>query len=118
MPTLKKLIEQIEHNDQYIDKINRIITQDEQASRILRGLENRINFETRLNEYKLIVKFNNFKGFQSYKVTILKNDKDYLKGMIAINQNIQKPMIKLIYDFDDKIPELNDDIVKLFEEAI
>ena len=51
--------------------------QDEQTYRILRGLENRINFEVRLNEYKLTVKFNKFKGFQSYKFTIVQNDKDY-----------------------------------------
>lgn len=64
--------------------------QDEQTYRILRGLENRINFEVRLNEYKLTVKFNKFKGFQSYKFTIVQNDKDYLNGIIAISQNVQK----------------------------
>ena len=118
MPTLKKLINQIEHNDQYIDQINKIIIQDEQSYRILRGLENRINFETQLNEYKLTIKFNKFKGFQSYKFTITKNNKDYLNGMIAISQRIQKPIIKVNYDFDKDIPELNDDIVQLFKVAI
>ena len=59
--------------------------QDEQTYRILRGLENRINFEVRLNEYKLTVKF---KGFQSYIFTIVQNDKDYLNGIIAISQNV------------------------------
>ena len=56
MPTLKKLINQMEHNDLYIAKIDEIIQQDKQTKHLLKGLKYDIDFETTNKEYKLIVK--------------------------------------------------------------
>lgn len=56
MPTLKKLIKQMEQNDPYINKINEIIQQDKQTKHILRGLMNDINFEANFKNYKLVAK--------------------------------------------------------------
>lgn len=39
MPTLKKLINQMEHNDPYIIQINEFVQQDKQTKHLLRGLK-------------------------------------------------------------------------------
>lgn len=120
MPTLKKLINQIQHNDPYILKINEIIQQDKQTKHILRGLLNDIDFEATLNEYKLIAKTKTTYGMvpDMYQFTITKNDEEFLKGNITPIQKIQKFKVTFDYDFDKDLVELNDDIVQLFEDAI
>ena len=122
MPTLKKLINQMEHNDQYILKINEIIQQDEQTKHILRGLKNYIKFETTKKEYKLIAKptiSNPYElSLNMYHFTILKNDEEFIKGSIAPINKIQKFKVTFAYDFNKDLAELNDDIVQLFEKAI
>lgn len=120
IPTLKKLINQMENNDKYIIKINKIIQQDEQTKHLLRGLKNDINFETINKEYKLIVKsriaYDPF--LNHYYFTITKNDEELLKGSITPVHKIQKFKITFDYDFEKDLVELNNDIVQLFEDAI
>lgn len=120
MPTLKKLINQMENNDKYIIKINKIIQQDEQTKHLLRGLKNDINFETINKEYKLIVKsriaYDPF--LNHYYFTITKNDEELLKGSFTPVHKIQKFKITFDYDFEKDLVELNNDIVQLFEDAI
>lgn len=122
MPTLKKLINQMEQNDPYIIKINEIIQQDEQTKRILRGLRNDIHFETTFKEYKLVTKpkiSNPYDlSLNMYHFTITKNDKEILKGNITPVNKIQKFKVTFAYDFEKDLVELNDDIVQLFEDAI
>lgn len=122
MPTLKKLINQMEQNDPYILKINEIIQQDEQTKRILRGLRNDIHFETTFKEYKLVTKpkiSNPYDlSLNMYHFTITKNDKEILKGNITPVNKIQKFKVTFNYDFEKDLVELNDNIVQLFEDAI
>jgi hypothetical protein len=122
MPTLKKLINQMEHNDPYIIKINEIIQQDEQTKHILRGLKNDIHFEATFKEYKLVARpqiSNPYElSLNMYHFTITKNDKDFIKGSITPVQKIQKFKVTFAYDFEKDLVELNDDIVQLFEDAI
>ena len=120
MPTLKKLIKQMEYNNQYIIKINEIIQQDEQTKHLLKGLKYDIDFETTNKEYKLIVKsriaYDPF--LNHYYFIITKNDEELLKGSITPVHKIQKFKITFDYDFEKDIVELNNDIVQLFEDAI
>lgn len=51
MPTLKKLINQMEQNDPYIIRINEFVQQDEQTKHLLRGLKNHINFVNSIKDY-------------------------------------------------------------------
>ena len=120
MPTLKKLINQMEHNDPYIIKINEIIQQDEQTKHLLKGLKNDINFETTNKEYKLIVKSKIAYDpcLNHYYFTITKNDEELLKGSITPVHKIQKFKVTFAYNFDKDLVELNNDIVQLFEDAI
>jgi hypothetical protein len=122
MPTLKKLINQMEHNDPYILKINNFIQQDEQTKHILRGIRNEISFETTFKEYKLVARpqiSNPYElSLNMYHFTITKNDKDFIKGSIAPVQKIQKLKVTFTYNFEKDLIELNDDIVQLFEDAI
>jgi len=122
MPTLKKLINQMEHNDPYILKINNFIQQDEQTKHILRGIRNEISFETTFKEYKLVARpqiSNPYElSLNMYHFTITKNDKDFIKGSIAPVQKIQKLNVTFTYNFEKDLIELNDDIVQLFEDAI
>lgn len=122
MPTLKKLINQMEHNDPYIIKINNFIQQEEQTKRILRGLRNDIHFETTFKKYKLVTKpkiSNPYDlSLNMYHFTITKNDKEILKGNITPVNKIQKFKVTFAYDFEKDLVELNDDIVQLFEDAI
>lgn len=122
MPTLKKLINQMEHNDPYIIKINEIIQQDEQTKRILRGLKNDIHFEAAFKNYKLVAKpqiSNPYElSLNMYHFTITKNDEDFIKGSITPVQKIQKFKVTFNYDFEKDLVELNDDIVQLFEDTI
>lgn len=122
MPTLKKLINQMEHNDPYILKINNFIQQDEQTKHILRGIRNEIRFETSFKEYKLVAKLKISNPYDlslnMYHFTITKNDKEFIKGSITPVQKIQKFKVTFAYDFEKDLVELNDDIVQLFEDAI
>lgn len=120
MPTLKKLINQMEHNDKYIIKINEIIQQDEQTKHLLRGLKNDIDFETIHKEYKLIVKsriaYDPY--LNHYYFTITKNDEELLKGNITPVHEIQKFKVTFNYNFDKDLVQLNDDIIQLFKDSI
>lgn len=122
MPTLKKLINQMEHNDPYVVKINEIIQQDDQTKRILRGLRNDIHFETTFKEYKLVARpqiSNPYElSLNMYHFTITKKDEDFIKGSITPVQKIQKFKVTFNYDFEKDLVELNDDIVQLFEDTI
>ena len=120
MPTLKKLIKQMEHNDQYIIKINEIIQQDEQTKHLLIGLKNDIDFETTNKEYKLVVKSRNAYDpcLNHYYFTITKNDEELLKGDIIPIHKIQKFKVTFNYNFDEDLVQLNDDIVQLFKDTI
>ena len=120
MPTLKKLINQMEHNDPYIIKINEIIQTDERTSRILRELRNSIDFEASFNDYKVITKSKITYGPHPdfYQFTITKKDKELLKGIITPVNKIQKFTVTFTYDFNKDLVELNDNIVQLFEDAI
>ena len=122
MPTLKKLINQMEQNDPYILKINNFIQQDEQTKHILRGIRNEISFETTFKEYKLVARpqiSNPYElSLNMYHFTITKNDKDFIKGSIVPVNKIQKFKVTFSYDFEKDLAELNDDIVQLFEDAI
>ena len=120
MPTLKKLINQMEHNDPFIFRINDFIQQDKQSENIIRGLRNHIDFEATNKEYKLVAKADNFTAPSSnlYRFTITKNDKDFMKGTISPLYNVKKFRVTFAYDFDKDLVELNDDIVQLFEKAI
>lgn len=122
MPTLKKLINQMEQNDPYIIKINEIIQQDEQTKHILRGLRHDIKFEATFKEYKLVAKpqiSNPYElSLNMYHFTITKNDKEFIKGSITPVNKIQKFKATFSYDFEKDLVELNDDIVQLFEDAI
>ena len=120
MPTLKKLINQMEHNDLYIAKINEIIQQDEQTKHLLRGLKNDIDFETTNKEYKLVVKSRIAYDpcLNHYYFTITKNDDELLKGDIIPVHKIQKFKVTFNYNFDEDLLQLNYDIVQLFEDAI
>lgn len=120
MPTLKKLINQMEHNDPYIIKINNFIQQDEQTEHLFRGLRNHIDFEATNKEYKLIVKSKIAYDpcLNHYYFTITKNDEELLKGSITPVHKIQKFKVTFAYNFDKDLVELNDDIVQLFEDAI
>ena len=112
----------MEQNDPYIIKINEIIQQDEQTKRILRGIKNDIHFEATFKEYKLVTKpkiSNPYElSLNSYHFTIIKKDKELIKGNITPNNKIQKFKVTFNYDFEKDLVELNDDIVQLFEEAI
>ena len=120
MPTLKKLIKQMEYNDPYIIKINNFIQQYEQTEHLFRGLRNHIDFEATNKEYKLIVKskiaYDPY--LNHYYFTITKNDEELLKGSITPVHKIQKFKVTFAYNFDKDLVELNDDIVQLFEDAI
>ena len=122
MPTLKKLINQMEQNDPYILKINEIIQQDEQTKYILRGLRNEISFETSFKEYKLVAKPQTSNPYElslnMYHFTITKNDEEFIKGSITPVNKIQKFKATFSYDFEKELVKLNNDIVQLFEEAI
>lgn len=120
MPTLKKLINQMEHNDPYIIKINNFIQQDEQTEHLFRGLRNHIDFEATNKEYKLVTKADNFTAPYShyYRFTITKNDEEFIKGTITPSNKVKKLKVTFAYDFDKDLVELNNDIVQLFKDAI
>lgn len=120
MPALKKLINQMEHNDPYIIKINNIIQQDKQTEHLFRGLRNHIDFEAIHKEYKLVTKADNFTTPHShlYRFTITKNDEEFIKGTISPLNTIKKFRVTFAYDFEKDLVELNDDIVQLFKDAI
>jgi len=122
MPTLKKLINQMEHNDPYIIKINEIIQQDDQTKRMLRGLRNNIKFENIFKEYKLIARPQTLNPYDSntkiYHFVITKNNEEIIKGSITPINKIQKFKVTFYYDFENDLVQLNDDIVQLFREAI
>ena len=122
MPTLKKLINQMENNDPYIIRINEFAQQDEQTKHLLRGFKNSIGFEASYKEYKLVAKSSITNPYdinsQIYHLTITKKDQEFLKGSILPDNKIQKFKVTFTYDFDNDLPQLNDDIVQLFENAI
>lgn len=122
MPTLKKLINQMENNDPYIIRINEFVQQDEQTKHLLRGLKNSIGFEASYKEYKLVAKSSIANPYdinsQIYHLTITKKGQEFLKGSILPDNKIQKFKVIFTYDFDNNLPQLNDDIVQLFKEAI
>ena len=120
MPTLKKLINQMEHNDPYIIKINNFIQQDEQTEHLFRGLRNHIDFEATNKKYKLVTKADDFTTPYShyYRFTITKNDEEFIKGTITPSNKVRKLKVTFAYDFDKDLIELNDDIVQLFKDAI
>lgn len=122
MPTLKKLINQMEQNDPYIIRINEFVQQDEQTKHLLRGLKNSISFESSHNEYKLVARSSIANPYdlnsQIYHLTITKQGQEFLKGSILPDNKIQKFKVTFTYDFDNDLPQLNDDIVQLFEDAI
>lgn len=122
MPTLKKLINQMENNDPYIIRINEFVQQDEQTKHLLRGLKNSISFEASHNEYKLVARSSIANPYdinsQIYHLTITKKGQEFLKGSILPDNKIQKFKVTFTYDFKEDLPQLNDDIVQLFEDAI
>lgn len=122
MPTLKKLINQMEHNDPYIIKINNFIQQDKQTEHLFRGLRNHIDFEATKKEYKLIAKATISNPYElslnMYHFIITKNDEEFIKGSIVHVNKIQKFKVTFSYDFEKELVELNNDIVQLFEDAI
>lgn len=120
MPTLKKLINQIEHNDSYIIEINKYIQQEEQTTNLIRGLKNNIPFETNVNEYKLTAKTYCFMGVhpEGYKFTIMKDNKPFIDGVILYMFEIKKFKITFNYNYDNDLQQLNKVIVQLFKTAI
>ena len=120
MPTLKKLIKQMENNDSYIIEINEYIQQEEQAARIIRGLKNNIPFESTVNEYKLTAKPNYLIGPypQDYKFTITKNNSEFITGTISYVTKKQKFKITFNYDYTNDLKQLDKVIVQLFKTAI
>ena len=120
MPTLKKLINQMEQNDPYIIRINEFVQQDEQTKHLLKGLKNHINFVNSIKDYKLTTDAQYFGGpyadYYTFKIT--KQGQEFLKGSILPDNKIQKFKVTFTYDFDNDLPQLNDDIVQLFEDAI
>ena len=120
MPTLKKLIKQIENNDNYIIEINQFLQQEEQQKRIIRGLKNEIPFESTVNEYKLTAKPYYLVGPhpQDYKFTITKDDTEFITGRIIFITKIQTFSVKFNYDYEYDLKQLNEDIVQLFKTAI
>ena len=122
MSTLKTLTNQMGQNDPYIIRINEFVQQDEQTKHLLRGLKNCIDFEASYKEYKLVAKSGLSNPYdlnsQIYYLTITKNDKEFLNGHILPNNKIQKFKVQFQYDFRKDLPQLNDDIVQLFEDSI
>ena len=120
MPTLKKLIKQMEHNDPYIIEINEYIQQEEQVARIIRGLKNNIPFESTVNEYKLTAKPNYLVGPypQDYKFTITKNDSEFITGAIMYLSKARPFKVYFNYDYEQDLKQLDKVIVQLFKTAI
>lgn len=120
MPTLKKLINQMEHNDSYIIEINKYIQQEEQTTNLIRGLKNNIPFETNVNEYKLTAKPYYLVGPypQDYKFTITKNNSEFITGTISYVTKEQKFKITFNYDYTNDLQQLDEVIVQLFKTAI
>ena len=120
MLTLKKLINQMEQNDQYVIEINQYLQQEEQTSNIIRGLKNNIPFESNVNEYKLTAQPYYFLGPypQDYKFTITKNNSEFITGTISYVTKEQKFKITFNYDYTNDLKQLDKVIVQLFKTAI
>ena len=112
----------MEQNDPYIIRINEFVQRDEQTKHLLRGLKNSISFEASHNEYKLVARSSIANPYdinsQIYHLTITKKGQEFLKGSILPDKKIQKFKVTFTYNFDNDLPQLNDDVVQLFKEAI
>lgn len=120
MPTLKKLITQMDQNKSYTIEINNYIQQIKQTSNLIRGLKNNIPFETSVNEYKLTAKPYYPVGPypQDYKFTITKNNSEFITGTISYVTKEQKFKITFNYDYTNDLKQLDKVIVQLFKTAI
>ena len=120
MPTLKKLINQMEQNDQYVIEINEYLQQEEQTSNLIRGLKNNIPFESHVNEYKLTANPEYFVGpyAQDYKFTITKDGNEFITGTILYVTKDKSFKVKFNYDYNNNIKQLNKVIIQLFKTSI
>ena len=117
MTSLSEQIKRCKENDIYVQKINEILKERTCQENILYGLQNYLEFSCEFKDYELQAKPEGSEEIaDSYHFFITKNKVIFFSGKIEVDQKLSCYRTK--FNYSKYQNELNDDIVKLFEEGI